>query len=121
MTKACYRVAALAVSLGIAVCLMAASTIQFTAATYDFGIQFQFAAYSVIEDGGMVVLRVVRGDDGTLPVTVDFFTMDTWLPRTGSITSASPTPFRLRLKKGSNCSRFRSLTTASSSRTGTFG
>jgi hypothetical protein len=42
----------------------------------DFGIQFQFAASSTNEDGGMVLLGVVRGDDGTVPVTVDFFTTD---------------------------------------------
>src|SRR5206468_5973517 len=42
----------------------------------DFGIQFQFASNSVPEDGGVVVLGVVRGDDGTLPVTVDFFSTD---------------------------------------------
>jgi polyhydroxybutyrate depolymerase len=42
----------------------------------DFGIQFQFATNSVLEDAGAVVIGVVRGDDGTLPVTVDFFTTD---------------------------------------------
>ncbi len=42
----------------------------------DFGIQFQFATYHVSEGDGIAVLGVVRGDDGTLPVTVDFFTTD---------------------------------------------
>jgi hypothetical protein len=42
----------------------------------DFGIQFQFATYSFLEDAGAALLGVVRGDDGTLPVTVDFFTTD---------------------------------------------
>ena len=42
----------------------------------DVGIQFQFATYSVAEDAGAVLIGVVRGDDGTLPVTVDFFTTD---------------------------------------------
>jgi hypothetical protein len=50
------------------------ATVQIT--DNDVGTQFQFRAYSVIEDGGMVFLSIVRGDDGTLPVTVDFFTTD---------------------------------------------
>jgi len=40
----------------------------------DVGIQFQFAAYSVAENAGAVLIGVVRGDDGTIPVTVDFAT-----------------------------------------------
>jgi hypothetical protein len=42
----------------------------------DVGVQFQFAGYSVIEDAGEVLLGIVRGDDGTLPVMVDFATSD---------------------------------------------
>jgi polyhydroxybutyrate depolymerase len=48
----------------------------------DVGLQFQFASYSaanfnpVAEDGGVALIRVVRGDDGTLPVTVDIATTD---------------------------------------------
>ena len=40
----------------------------------DVGIQFQFNTYSVAEDAGAVLIGIVRGDDGTLPVTVDFAT-----------------------------------------------
>jgi len=40
----------------------------------DFGVQFQSANYSVAEDAGAVLLGVVRGDNGTLPVTVGFTT-----------------------------------------------
>src|SRR5439155_2897042 len=40
----------------------------------DVGIQFQLATYSVAEDAGTVEIGIVRGDDGILPVTVDFFT-----------------------------------------------
>ncbi len=42
----------------------------------DVGIAFQFATYSVAEDAGTVRIGVVRGDDGTLPVTVDWATTD---------------------------------------------
>lgn len=42
----------------------------------DVGVQFQFATYTVAEDGGAVVIGVVRGDDANLPVTVDFTTTD---------------------------------------------
>ena len=42
----------------------------------DVGLQFQFATYSVAEDAGAVLIGVVRGDDGNLPVTVDFATTD---------------------------------------------
>ena len=42
----------------------------------DAGVQFQFATYSVAEDAGAVLIGVVRGDDGTLPVTVDLATTD---------------------------------------------
>ncbi len=42
----------------------------------DVGISFQFATYSVPEDAGAVLIGVVRGDDGTLPVTVDLSTAD---------------------------------------------
>jgi predicted esterase len=42
----------------------------------DMGIDFQFSSYSVAEDAGQVLIGVVRGDDGTLPVTVDFATAD---------------------------------------------
>ena len=42
----------------------------------DVGMQFQFATYSVAEDAGAVLIGVVRGDDGTLPVTVDLATTD---------------------------------------------
>lgn len=42
----------------------------------DAGIQFQSATYSVTEDAGAVVIRVVRGDDAPFPVSVDFATSD---------------------------------------------
>ena len=42
----------------------------------DVGVQFIFDTYSVAEDAGAVLLGVVRGDDGILPVTVDFATSD---------------------------------------------
>ncbi len=42
----------------------------------DVGINFQFATYAVAEDAGAVLIGVVRGDDGTLPVTVDLATTD---------------------------------------------
>jgi polyhydroxybutyrate depolymerase len=42
----------------------------------DVGINFQFATYAVAEDAGVVLIGVVRGDDGTLPVTVDWATTD---------------------------------------------
>jgi poly(3-hydroxybutyrate) depolymerase len=42
----------------------------------DVGISFQFTTYSVAEDAGAVLIGVVRGDDGTLPVTVDWATTD---------------------------------------------
>ena len=42
----------------------------------DVGISFQFATYAVAEDAGTVLIGVVRGDDGTLPVTVDLATTD---------------------------------------------
>ena len=42
----------------------------------DVGVQFVFATYSVAEDAGAVLVGVVRGDDGTLPVTVDLATTD---------------------------------------------
>ena len=42
----------------------------------DFGVQFQFSAYSVVEDAGAIVLRVVQDDDGNLPVIVNYFTTD---------------------------------------------
>ena len=42
----------------------------------DVGVQFQSAAYSVTENGGEVLIGIVRGDDGMLPVTVDLATTD---------------------------------------------
>ncbi|MBI4324261.1 MAG: hypothetical protein HY674_03265 [Chloroflexi bacterium] len=42
----------------------------------DVGVRFVFATYSVAEDAGAALLGVVRGDDGTLPVTVDLATTD---------------------------------------------
>jgi len=42
----------------------------------DVGINFQFVTYSVAEDAGAVLIGVVRGDDGILPVTVDLATTD---------------------------------------------
>ena len=42
----------------------------------DVGMQFEFATYSVAEDAGAVLIGVVRGDDGILPVTVDLATTD---------------------------------------------
>ena len=40
----------------------------------DIGIQFELDTYLVKEDAGSVVLGIVRGDDGTLPVTVNLAT-----------------------------------------------
>ena len=47
----------------------------------DVGVQFQFPSngpypVSVDENDGVVLIRVVRGDDGSLPVSVDCFTTD---------------------------------------------
>jgi len=42
----------------------------------DLGTQFQSSTYSVAEDAGAVILHVVRGDDGVLPVSVDLATSD---------------------------------------------
>ncbi len=42
----------------------------------DFGLQFQFPTNTVAEDAGYAVIRVVRDDDGGLPVTVNLFTTD---------------------------------------------
>jgi poly(3-hydroxybutyrate) depolymerase len=42
----------------------------------DAGVQFVSASVSVDEASGMVQVGVVRCDDGTLPVTVDFATTD---------------------------------------------
>lgn len=38
----------------------------------DLGLEFVNTIYSVAEDAGAVLIGVGRGDDGTLPVTVDF-------------------------------------------------
>jgi len=40
----------------------------------DPGLQFESASYSVAEDAGFVLIGVLRGDDGTNVVTVDFAT-----------------------------------------------
>src|SRR5262245_14866532 len=42
----------------------------------DAGVQFVSASVSVAENSGLVQVGVVRCDDGTLPVTVDFATTD---------------------------------------------
>ncbi|MBL9174260.1 MAG: alpha/beta fold hydrolase [Verrucomicrobiales bacterium] len=42
----------------------------------DAGLQFILASSTVDEGSGAVVLGIVRGDDGVLPVTVDFSTLD---------------------------------------------
>jgi polyhydroxybutyrate depolymerase len=42
----------------------------------DIGVQFQFASYSVSEDAGTVQLGIVRGDNGTNAVAVDYSTSD---------------------------------------------
>src|SRR5439155_20508903 len=42
----------------------------------DVGLQFQFVTYSVTEQAGEALIGVLRGDDGTLPVTVDLATSD---------------------------------------------
>src|SRR5262249_25665065 len=50
----------------------------------DVGVQFQFptngpwsqSPISVAENAGEAVIRVVRGDDGSLPVSVDCYTTD---------------------------------------------
>ena len=40
----------------------------------DVGLQFQFATAAVSEDAGAVLIGVVRGDDGTNSITVDYAT-----------------------------------------------
>lgn len=47
-----------------------------TIADNDVGIQFQFATYSVVEDAGDLEVRIVRGDDGNLPVSVRLTSSD---------------------------------------------
>ena len=42
----------------------------------DAGLQFQVGTYSVAEDAGAVLIGILRGDDATLPVTVDLATTD---------------------------------------------
>jgi polyhydroxybutyrate depolymerase len=42
----------------------------------DNGMQFRFMAYSVAEDAGLLKVEVLRGDDGSLPVSVDISTSD---------------------------------------------
>lgn len=42
----------------------------------DAGVQFVSGTYSVAEDAGSVQLAVMRGDDGTMPVSVDVVTSD---------------------------------------------
>jgi len=49
----------------------------------DLGVQFGFATYSAAEDSGAALLGVVRGDDGTQPITVDLATSD--LTATGGL------------------------------------
>src|SRR4051794_30007060 len=56
--------------------------LQFSSRSYAvspngvLGIQFQFANYRVPEDAGAVLIGIVRGDEGVLPVTADFATTD---------------------------------------------
>ena len=40
----------------------------------DLGIQFQLGAYAITEDAGAVLIGIVRGDDGNVPVTLTFAT-----------------------------------------------
>ncbi len=40
----------------------------------DTGFQFESVSYSIDEDAGFVLIGVTRGDDGTLPISVDFAT-----------------------------------------------
>jgi poly(3-hydroxybutyrate) depolymerase len=42
----------------------------------DQGLQFQLASYSVAEDAGAAQISIVRGDNGNLPVTLNFSTFD---------------------------------------------
>lgn len=42
----------------------------------DQGLQIEMPAYTVNEDAGAITIRVVRPDDGQVPVTVDFATAD---------------------------------------------
>lgn len=42
----------------------------------DVGVQFVYKKYSVAEGAGAVLIGISRGDDGTLPVTVDLATAD---------------------------------------------
>jgi len=42
----------------------------------DLGIGFQFGTYSVPEDAGVILLGVVRGDNGTNAVSVNVATTD---------------------------------------------
>jgi len=85
----------------------------------DVGIDLQFASYSVAEDAGAVMLGVVRGDDGTLPVTVQFTTSD--LTATNGLDYAG-TNFTLSFAPKSDSGLFPSpsLITASSNRIGPF-
>jgi len=55
----------------------------------DAGVQFVLTGSSVAEDAGVVQVGVVRCDDGTLPVTVDFVTTD--LTATGGLDYSSIT------------------------------
>ena len=55
----------------------------------DAGVQFVSASIPVAEDSGVVQVGVVRCDDGTLPVTVDFATTD--LTATGGLDYSSIT------------------------------
>src|ERR1035437_5031244 len=42
----------------------------------DTGLRLEYANYSVAEDAGLVMLAVLRGDDGDLPVSVNYTTTD---------------------------------------------
>lgn len=42
----------------------------------DLGVSFRFTNYFVVEGAGAVLIDIVRGDDGNLPVTVDLTTSD---------------------------------------------
>jgi hypothetical protein len=82
----------------------------------DIGVQFQFATYSVVEDAGSVRLAVVRGDDGTNAVSVDFSTSN--LTATDGVDYTGMTnKLTLRPSSGSSTSPFLSLITPSNSPT----
>jgi hypothetical protein len=56
--------------------LGARSAVTVSIADNDVGLQLEFGSHSVAEGAGSVLIGVVRGDDGSFPVSVDYFTTD---------------------------------------------